>query len=113
MAGIPFFGLPGNPVSAMVTYTVLVRPSLMKMAGKNPQARIIEAIAGETMRSDGRRTYARVRLEERDGQSFAYETGTQSSGAHLSMLLADGLLIIPENQRLVQAGEKLQVLLLR
>jgi molybdopterin biosynthesis enzyme len=65
------------------------------------------------MVSDGRRTYARVRLEAKNGQWLAYETGTQSSGAHLSMLLADGLLIIHEEQKVVEAGEKLPVLLLR
>jgi molybdopterin molybdotransferase len=113
LGGVPFFGLPGNPVSAMVTYTVLVRPSLLKMAGRANQSRTVEAIVGERMVSDGRRTYARVRLEAKNGQWLAYETGTQSSGAHLSMLLADGLLIIPEEQKVVEAGEKLPVLLLR
>jgi molybdopterin molybdotransferase len=113
LAGIPFFGLPGNPVSAMVTYTVIVRPSLLKMGGRSSSSRTIEAVAGERMVSDGRRTYARVRLEAKDGQWVAYETGSQSSGAHLSMLLADGLLIIPEEQKIVDKGEKLPVLLLR
>jgi molybdopterin molybdotransferase len=112
LGGVPFFGLPGNPVSAMVTYTVLVRPSLLKMAARPNQSRTVEAVAGEQIVSDGRRTYARVRLEAKDGQWFAYETGTQSSGAHLSMLLADGLLIIPEEQKVVKVGEKLPVLLL-
>src|SRR5690606_3396063 len=91
---IPFFGLPGNPVSAMVTYMVLVRPALMKLSGKPHTPPMIEAKLGEAMRSDGRRTYARVQLRQEDGEWVAYETGTQSSGAHMSMVLADGLLII-------------------
>ncbi len=110
---IPFFGLPGNPVSAMVTYMVLVRPALMKLAGKPHQAKTVSVIAGEAMTSDGRRTYARVNLEEENGQLIARQTGTQSSGAHMSMVLADGLMIIPEGKRSVEPGETFDVMLLK
>lgn len=110
---IPFFGLPGNPVSAMVTYDVLVRPALLKCGGKSDNSQHIEALTGETMRSDGRRTFARVRIERENGQFIAYQTGTQSSGALVSMVKADGLLVIPENTRLVEVGTKLKVKLLR
>jgi molybdopterin molybdotransferase len=110
---VPFFGLPGNPVSAMVTYDALVRPALLKCGGKSDDSHYIEALTGETMRSDGRRTFARVRIERKNGQFVAYETGTQSSGALVSMVKADGLLIIPENIRSVDTGTKLKVKLLR
>lgn len=110
---VPFFGLPGNPVSAMVTYDVLVRPALLKMGGRQDNSQYIEAITGEVMRSDGRRTFARVRIERENGQFVAYATGTQSSGALVSMVKADGLLIIPENNRLIETGTKLKVKLLR
>jgi len=109
----PFFGLPGNPVSAMVTYTVLVRPALMKLAGKPYHPATIKAKAGDAMTSDGRRTYARVQLKQENGGYVAYETGTQSSGAHMSMVLADGLLVIPEGVTSVDSGTELDVLLLR
>jgi molybdopterin molybdotransferase len=113
LGDVPFFGLPGNPVSAMVTYDVLVRPAMLKLAGKTDAAHYVTAVAGETMYSDGRRTYSRVSLSRENGQLLAYETGTQSSGALISMVKADGLLIIPENVREVPAGKELQVRLLR
>jgi len=113
LGGVPFFGLPGNPVSAMVTFDVIVRPALLKLGGRPDNARYVDAILGETMRSDGRRTYARVMLHEEDGQWIARETGTQSSGALVSMILADGLLVIPEGVRELEAGNSARVRLLR
>ena len=113
LRGIPFFGLPGNPVSTMVTFEVLVRPALAKMAGRKLDRRMIKARLAQDMRSDGRRSYNRVRLTRDCGQVVARSTGTQSSGALMSMLLADGLAIIPEGQKLAQAGSELSVLPLR
>lgn len=110
---IPFFGLPGNPVSAMVTYIILVRPALMALAGKEDRPKTLSVRVGEPMKSDGRRTFARVKLVQEGETLVAYETGTQSSGAHMSMVLADALLIIPENVTSVDAGARLEALLLR
>jgi molybdopterin molybdotransferase len=108
VGGIPFFGLPGNPVSAMVTFDIFVRPAVLKLAGLPIQAAI-----AEDLHSDGRRSYLRVWLEQRDGQWLAHLTGTQSSGALTSMVLADGLLIVPENVTALPAGSLLPVRLLR
>ncbi|MCY4466536.1 MAG: molybdopterin molybdotransferase MoeA [Chloroflexi bacterium] len=113
LRGIPFFGLPGNPVSTMVTFEVLVRPALAKLAGRALHRKTIRATVAEDMRSDGRRSYDRVRLSREGSGIVAHSTGSQSSGALMSMLLADGLVIIPEGQRLVPAGSELPVLLLR
>ncbi|MDQ7027629.1 MAG: molybdopterin molybdotransferase MoeA [Anaerolineae bacterium] len=113
LGSIPFFGLPGNPVSAMVTYDVIVRPALLKLAQKPDVAHIVSAIAGERMASDGRRTFARVTLRRENGELVAYATGTQSSGALISMVKADGLLIIPENIQVVEVGTSLEVRLIR
>lgn len=110
---IPFFGLPGNPVSAMVTFEVFVRPTLMKMSGRATQPQIIQAITTEDMRSDGRRSYNRVIINKDGEKLLAKSTGTQSSGALMSMVLADGLIIIPEDMTNVTAGTELSVLLLR
>ena len=111
--GVPFFGLPGNPVSTMVTFEVLVRPALAKIAGRPISQPTIKATAAGDMRSDGRRTYARVTLSREDDRLIAQATGIQSSGALMSMVLADGLAIIPEDQKVVRAGSELDVLLMR
>lgn len=111
--GVPFFGLPGNPVSAMVTFEVFVRPALAKMAGRRAAPPIIQAKIAADMTSDGRRSYNRVTLSRADNGFVAHSTGSQSSGALMSMVLADGLAVIPEGQRHVPAGAELSVLLLR
>jgi len=111
--GVPFFGLPGNPVSTMVTFEVLVRPALAKIAGRDIKQRTIKATLADDMRSDGRRTYARVMLSREGDRLIARSTGIQSSGALMSMVLADGLAIIPEDQSFVPAGAELEVLPLR
>ena len=113
ISGVPFFGLPGNPVSTMVTFEVLVRPALAKIAGRSISQRRVKATAADDMHSDGRRTYARVKLSRKDDRLIARATGIQSSGALMSMVLADGLAIIPEDQKLVRAGSELNVLILR
>jgi molybdopterin molybdotransferase len=110
---IPFFGLPGNPVSAMVTYDVLVRPALLAMARQADDAQYITAIAGENIKSDGRRSYLRITLLQENGQWVAHTTGTQSSGALMSMVTADALMIVPEDVTHVEAGTPMRVKLLK
>lgn len=113
VSDIPFFGLPGNPVSAMVTFDVLVRPALDKQAGRIDHPLYINALLEEDIRSDGRRSFIRVKLSHRDGNFYATTTGTQSSGALMSMVHADGLMIIPEDIDGVSAGAMLKVRLLK
>lgn len=113
LGGVPFFGLPGNPVSAMVTFDVFVRPVLLRMSGRPDAIPTVEATLRETLASDGRRSYIRVTLESENGQYYATSTGTQSSGALTSMIRADGLLVIPEGVTEARAGEKFPVRLLR
>lgn len=111
---VPFFGLPGNPVSAMVTFDLFVRPALLKASGTDPlDVPLAQAVLEEDLTLDGRRTYLRVVLQERDGVLVARTTGTQSSGALMSTVLADGLLIIPEGHTHVTAGCHFTVRLLR
>jgi molybdopterin molybdotransferase len=113
LQGIPFFGLPGNPVSTMVTFDVLVRPALYKQLERRDDTPYILATVAEDMKSDGRRSYVRVKLEFRDNRIVAYSTGTQSSGALMSMALADGLLIVPEGMTDIKAGSQLSVRVFR
>jgi molybdopterin molybdotransferase len=110
---VPFWGLPGNPVSAMVTFELFARPALLLMGGRGHETPpMVDALVAESMHSDGRRSYIRVILFSENGQPVARTTGTQSSGALMSMVLADGLLIIPEGMTDVPAGSRLPVWLL-
>lgn len=113
IAGVPFYGLPGNPVSALVTFEILVRPALAKMAGRSHTPTRVQAFTAHEFTSDGRESYLRVRLQRRDGQWYAVETGTQSSGALMSLVQADGLLIVPSGVRSVPAQTLMPVHLLR
>jgi molybdopterin molybdotransferase len=113
LQGIPFFGLPGNPVSTMVTFDVLARPALYKQLERRDDTPYILATVAEDMTSDGRRSYVRVKLEYQDNRIVAYSTGTQSSGALMSMALADGLLIVPEGMTDINSGSQLSVRVFR
>lgn len=107
--GVPFLGLPGNPVSAMVSFDVFARPAILKMAGRSLQTATTEAEVANPMRSDGRQTYVRVRLERMNARLVAHSTGNQSSGVLTSLVNADGLLIVPEGMTEVAAGTRLPV----
>ena len=110
IGGIPFLGLPGNPVSAMVSFDVFARPAILKMAGREWTTATVQAEIAESIRSDGRQTYMRVLLSRTaDGSLVAHSTGNQSSGALTSLVTADGLLIIPEGMTDVPAGTHLPV----
>ncbi|MCY4017807.1 MAG: molybdopterin molybdotransferase MoeA [Chloroflexi bacterium] len=113
ISGLPFFGLPGNPVSTMVTFEVLVKPALAKIAGRPFKRETVKATTAGPLRSDGRRSYNRVTLSQENGPIMAQTTGIQSSGALMSMVKADGLAIIPEGMTEVPTGSELNVILLR
>ncbi len=107
----PFFGLPGNPVSSMVTFELFVRPALRRMGGYRHLLRPrLEAHALEPIDNPGpRRGYLRVRLLETGGRIGARPTGEQGSAILRSMLLADGLAVIPPDAR-IRIGEPVQVI---
>jgi molybdopterin molybdotransferase len=112
--GKPVFGLPGNPVSSMVSFEQFVRPSLLKMMGHREIFRpVVEAILKEEIRKKpGRRHFMRAFLVFENGQYSVSLTGEQSSGILKSMVRANGLMIIPEDREIVKAGEKVKVQLL-
>ena len=111
---IPHLGLPGNPVSSMVTFELFARPAILKMMGKkNLTKPTVEAVIEEPIvNTDGRRVYTRAVVEKRGGQYFARLTGPQGSGILTSMSLANGLVIVPEDKAEVKAGEVVQVMML-
>ena len=108
------FGLPGNPVSAMVTFELFVRPALLTMGGRTVAERPrLRARARSPIANPGqRRGYLRVRLR-RNGDGFEAElTGDQGSAILRSMTLADGLAVVPGDTT-IAAGGMVDVILLR
>jgi molybdopterin molybdotransferase len=112
--GKPVFGLPGNPVSSMVSFEQFVRPSLLKMMGHCQIFRpVIEAFLKEDIyKEPGRRHFVRAFVIFEGDHYFVTITGAQGSGILRSMVKANGLIVIPENQEFVRAGEKVKVQLL-
>ncbi len=107
LSGRPFFGLPGNPVSAMVTFEMFVRPALRKMMGERQifRERIVVRAAAAIPNPGERRGYLRVRLERRNDGCWASLTGDQGSGILRSMTLADGLAVVPPDTTIPPGGE--------
>jgi molybdopterin molybdotransferase len=104
---VPVFGLPGNPVSALVTFEILVRPVLRRMLGRSRIYPVVErVVAGEDVRSPaGLVRFLRVTLRTgSDGMRRAYLTGPQGSGILTSVAAADALLIVPLDTDMVPEG---------
>jgi molybdopterin molybdotransferase len=114
LQGKPVFGLPGNPVSSMVSFEQFVRPSLLKMMGYRQLFRpVIEAVLKEDIqKKPGRRHFVRASVFFENDHYFVTLTGAQGSGVLRSMVRANGLIIIPEDREIVRAGEKVRVQLL-
>jgi molybdopterin molybdotransferase len=102
--GIPFIGLPGNPVSAFVGYEVFVRPAIRKLSGLPGVPRpTVSVRLREAVESDGRESYLRAIVDFQDGHYFATLTGHQGSGNLLSLVQANALLIIPSGVKSLPA----------
>ncbi len=112
-AGGLVFGLPGNPVSAMVTFIAFARPAIRAMLGAREQRRTTTARLGADYRkAAGRAELVRCRLELADDGWHAVPTKEQNSHVLTSMLGADALALLPAAAELVRAGERVQVELL-
>ena len=112
-SGTLAFGLPGNPVSAMVTFLLFVRPAIGAMLGAAAQrTRATAALATEHPALPTRTQLVRCRLELRDDGWHAHPTKAQGSHVLTSMLGADALAIVPPADRPLPAGTKLKVELL-
>ena len=104
------FGLPGNPVSAMVTYLLLVRPALRALLGMDVEPhRATAVMACDYEKPAGRAHAVRCRLSVREDGWHAEPTGAQGSHVLSSMLGADALAIIPTETVAVRAGERVQI----
>ncbi|MDQ4023902.1 MAG: molybdopterin molybdotransferase MoeA, partial [Actinomycetota bacterium] len=107
------FGLPGNPVSAMVTFHLFARPALRAMQGADPRPRAASALLDQPLRRNPRRTQAvRCRLDAQADGWHATPTGPQGSHVSTSMLGADALLIVPSGEGELPAGDRVRIELL-
>ncbi len=107
--GVPLLGLPGNPVSAMVTFEVFVRPAIRRLHGETGQARLrFVARLDQAIESDGRETYLRAVVEWREGGYHARPTRSQDSNMLSSLVEANALLRLPAGVRSAREGEALE-----
>jgi molybdopterin molybdotransferase len=114
IGGRPAFGLPGNPVSAMISFEQFVRPAIRKMSGlQNLFRRSLTAVLDEPVVTKAGLTYfVRCRVS-RDGDGYrARITGEQGSGILMSMAEANALMIVSGDAPGVQVGDRVQVQIL-
>jgi molybdopterin molybdotransferase len=113
LGGRAVFGLPGNPVSAMVTFELFVRPAIRRLAGFAAIHRLrVRARALTPISNPGfRRGYLRVTLERGDGWG-ARLTGDQGSAILTSMVRADGLAVVPGDTT-IGVGQDVEVVVFR
>jgi molybdopterin molybdotransferase len=107
MGGKPLFGLPGNPVSSMVSFEQFVRPALLKMMGhRHLYRRAVCATLKENIsKQEGFRYFLRACLECKDGRYTVTTTGKQGSGILKSMVRANALIVLPAGLTEVKKGE--------
>ena len=111
---VPHIGLPGNPVSSMITFELFGRPAVYKMLGKPgwERPRVLAVAEERIVNRDKRRVFARAILTERDGRHYASLTGPQGSGILTSMALANALAVVPEDVPAVEPGDEVECMLL-
>ena len=104
------FGLPGNPVSAMVAFVLLVRPALRALLGAPTQVPSLTAVMDRAYRKPAGRAHAlRCRISAREDGWHAEPAVNQGSHVLTSMLGADALALIPSDTVDVQAGERVAI----
>jgi molybdopterin molybdotransferase len=111
---VPHIGLPGNPVSSMVTFELFGRAAIYKQAGRmgweRPVLRVV--VENRIVNSDGRRFLARGIVRQEAGRYVASLTGPQGSGILTSMALANALVVCPEDVPSLEPGDETDALML-
>jgi molybdopterin molybdotransferase len=113
---ILYFGLPGNPVSALISFWRFVQPALRKLSGwaENWQPSFVQGYATQDLRSDGKReSYLWGRVKLVDGRfEFHLAGGSHSSGNLINLAQTNALAVVPIGQAQIAAGEPVQLLLI-
>jgi molybdopterin molybdotransferase len=104
------FGLPGNPVSAMITFHLFARPALRRLAGADPTSTRGRAVLDVPVpRSPGREQVIRCRLEARDDGWHVRPTKEQGSHVLTSMLDAAAYALVPAGEGELEPGERVDI----
>ena len=114
IGGVPAFGLPGNPVSSRVSFELLARPALQKLAGRSDvlaEPVLARAASDFRRRADGRLHFDRVTVRVEDGQYVCERAGLQASNVLSGMAAATGLAMLEVGEG-AKAGDLVPVLLL-
>jgi molybdopterin molybdotransferase len=105
--GTPLFGLPGNPVSVMVSFEQFVRPYLLKMQGHSRLSRpVSHAISAQAIeKKTGLKHFLRAAVVRKDGRLVAHLTGSQGSGILRSMVDANAFIVLDEGVKKIKKGD--------
>jgi len=111
----PIFSLPGNPVSTMVTFELLVKPALYRMMGHEKVVRpfVKGILAEDAHKKAGKLNFIRVTIKKRHGRYLAYCAGDQHTGVLSTMTRCDALVALPPEASFVPAGSEVDIVLLR
>ena len=114
LRGVPWLGLPGNPVSTLVTFELFARPAIRRMHGLAAPFRRTTAVrlAEPVVSAPGLTHFMRAIVTETDGMLTARLTGPQGSGLLTSMSRADALIIVPADRNRMEAGEMVRAMML-
>jgi molybdopterin molybdotransferase len=105
--GVPFMGLPGNPVAVLVVFEVFVRRALEKLHGQKGSSRLtFVARLDQTVESDGRESYLRAEIDWRQDGYHARLVGSQDSSVLSTLVAANGLIVVPAGVYSLPAGER-------
>ncbi len=115
LMGTPIFGLPGNPVSSMVSFELFARPALLKMMGREHTKRVcVWAVSDEGMsrHSDGKTHFLRMVVDQdSEGEWKARSAGGQGSHQLTAMARANGLAVVPDGAG-IEPGGRVRIILL-
>jgi molybdopterin molybdotransferase len=114
IGGVPLLGLPGNPVSAAVTFELFGRPVIRKMAGHSHLLRpeIDVVVKDGISERVSRRHFVRAQVERQNGRFVARTTGNQGSNITTSLLNANALIIVPEGGTQIPPGGSAKAMML-
>lgn len=115
--GIPFFGLPGNPVASFVTFLSIVRPCLVQLAGgegTRPQPMLRARLSASARKQPGRTEYLRCQMRQgSQGDWLADVMPSQGAASIRSLMDADGLVVLPHEAGSLPEGTWVDVIDLR